>query len=371
MRIAFIYLPHRIQRLPQVSIGEGPSDFFYGAVELANKGYTVGVFEAVEKPRRSVPKWIAEKCIRMRYLPPKVHIGILDAVGLLLKRLQGYDVLVATTSDISLSLGIWRCLGVLRRPILGIQCGLLNYQQNPLRDRLTGIVLRQMHSQLFGYGELQGIHKMYRIEKRQVDVNLFGVDTQFWSPSEAPETGSDYVLSLGSDARRDYDTLVRAARLHEKTRFKIITKRALSERPPNNVELLQSSWGTCEVNDLELRRLYRHAACIVVPLKQTIQPSGQSVTLQAMSCEKPVILTRTQGLWESQNLKDGENIRFVPPGDHRRLSEAISKVLESHDTRRRLGKQGRRYVLDHARIEYFAQRIENRCRLLLEGENRQ
>ncbi len=365
MRIAYLYLPHRIERLPLVCSGKCPTEFFYGAVELRQRGHDVGVFEAIEKPRRSLPKFLAEKLLRIRYLPPKVHVGILDAVGLLLPQLSGYDAVVGTTSDISLSLGIWRHLGRLPKKIVGIQCGLLNYGQNPIRDRLTRVALKQMHSQVFGYGELEGILKTYRADERRVEVNLFGIDTRFWSPG-TPEDLGEYVLSLGSDARRDFDTLVRAARFHPQARFLIITKRTLKAVPPENVQVIRSSWGSREIDDLALHRLYRRAACVVVPLKPTVQPSGQSVALQAMACEKPVILTRTAGLWESRNLRDGENIRFVPPGDHRRLSEALTEILKDQGIRSRLGREGRRYVMAHARIDYFAQRIEKRCRLLLE-----
>ena len=368
MKIAYLYLPHRIERLPLVSSGKCPTEFFYGAIELRQMGHHVGLFEVIEKPRRSMTKYIAEKFLSMKYLPPKVHVGMLDAVGLLLPKLGGYEVLVGTTSDISLSLGIWRRLGKLPKEILGIQCGLLNYGQNAIRNMLTGVVLKQIHSQIFGYGELNGILQTYRADPRRVEVNLFGVDERFWSPAKI-KYSEEYVLSLGSDARRDFDTLVRAARRHPQTRFLIITKRTLKAAPPENVQVIRSSWGSREIDDLALRRLYRRAACVVVPLRPTIQPSGQSVALQAMACEKPVILTRTAGLWENRNLKDGENIRFVPPGDHRTLSEALSEILKGQILRSRLGRKGRQYVMSHARIDFFARRIEKRCRLLMEKQD--
>ena len=48
------------------------------------------------------------------------------------------------------------------------------------------------------------------------------------------------------------------------------------------------------------------------------QPSGQSVTLQASACARPVVLSRTRGLWDPDRLRDGENVLLVPPGRPRR-----------------------------------------------------
>ena len=52
----------------------------------------------------------------------------------------------------------------------------------------------------------------------------------------------------------------------------------------SNSKLIKGSWGEPGVSDLELRDLYRNAKVTIVPLKNSLQPSGQSVTLQSMSC---------------------------------------------------------------------------------------
>ena len=57
----------------------------------------------------------------------------------------------------------------------------------------------------------------------------------------------------------------------------------------------------------DLRRLYNSAAAVIAPLKDVHQPSGYSVTLQAMSCGKPVILSNIKGLWDRELLIDCEN----------------------------------------------------------------
>ena len=53
---------------------------------------------------------------------------------------------------------------------------------------------------------------------------------------------------------------------------------------------------------MKIRELYQDAFAII-PLKDVFQPSGYSVTLQAMACGKPVVLTKTKGLWAPKYLK--------------------------------------------------------------------
>ena len=45
-------------------------------------------------------------------------------------------------------------------------------------------------------------------------------------------------------------------------------------------------------SNIDLRKLYQDASIIVIPIRDVFQPSGYSVTLQAMSCGKPVILPK-------------------------------------------------------------------------------
>ena len=38
----------------------------------------------------------------------------------------------------------------------------------------------------------------------------------------------------------------------------------------------------------------------IIPLKNSIQPSGQSVALQSMACGTPVVITETFGFWDKK-----------------------------------------------------------------------
>ena len=88
------------------------------------------------------------------------------------------------------------------------------------------------------------------------------------------------------------------------------------------------------MSDDDIRRLYNRARAVIVPLKDVYQPSGYSVTLQAMSCGRPVVLTKTRGLWAPEHFIDGENCLLVPPGDAAALGAAISRLRSDASARR-------------------------------------
>jgi glycosyltransferase involved in cell wall biosynthesis len=110
-------------------------------------------------------------------------------------------------------------------------------------------------------------------------------------------------------------------------------------------------FGAESMSDEELRRLYNQACAVVVPLKDVWQPSGYSVTLQAMSCGRPVILTKTRGLWAPDLLHDGGNCLLVPPGDAAALGAAVGRLRSDPVLAARLGRAARATVLAHFGLE--------------------
>jgi glycosyltransferase involved in cell wall biosynthesis len=124
------------------------------------------------------------------------------------------------------------------------------------------------------------------------------------------------------------------------------------------------SWRKELLSDDELRDLYQRAICVVVPLTDRLAPTGQSVCLQAMSCARPVIMTRTRGLWD-RNLRDGENLLLFSPGDSAGLAARVNRLVGDPSLAAELGYAGRESVFRHFRIVDFAERLEAICRRLI------
>jgi glycosyltransferase involved in cell wall biosynthesis len=77
-----------------------------------------------------------------------------------------------------------------------------------------------------------------------------------------------------------------------------------------------------------------------------------------MACGKPVILTRTAGLWSNRLLRDGENVLLVPPGDSEAMCGAIDRIFADSLLEARLGTAGREIVCRELTMRHYAERLE-------------
>ncbi len=362
--LSFIYSPGRIRRLDAVRRGDSPSEFFYGALELEKRGLNVRFIEA---DPMTPPHW---PCAALNFMgqhgPIKLDGHVTQAVWNAFSQWKDSDVVVGTTGAHALALAllsVMRCHSV---PVVGIQCGLLNHPIDWGRRNSTAALMRRMENMLFGEGEFQPMLTAYPGIGDHLHVNQFGVDVEFWKPGAASERG--YVLAVGNDGRRDYEVLMAAARQME-VAFVVVTEKNRLRNPPANVRHVAGTYGS-GLSDVELRDLVRGAACVVTPLQSTRQPSGQSVTLQAMACGRPVILSDTEGLWCRKTLRDRETLLLTPVGDAGVLAERIREVLSDGSLARGLGDAAREAVCCQATIEQFADRLFSRCQLAVERERK-
>ncbi len=178
-----------------------------------------------------------------------------------------------------------------------------------------------------------------------VPVTVVGhwVDTDFFHPTEAPDAG--FVLAVGDDEGRDYDTLIRAVDgLSAPVRVR--SGRALGA----GVERLPRMPATA------LRDVYAAAALVVVPLHpDTRNASGISTILEAGAMGKPVIVSDSDGVREF--VRHEETGLVVPAHDPVSLQSAINRLLADPALRRRLGQGGRCFVEAVAAPAVFTPRL--------------
>jgi glycosyltransferase involved in cell wall biosynthesis len=348
----------RLARLPEVERGAAPTEFFYGAIEMMRRGFEIQHFEI--DPNR--PATLGDRAIGRLWprgaRPVKMDPSVVTQVHSLATQLNTADCLVATGGNIAFALAALARLDVIRRPIVGIQCGVLNFKHGYLRREISAALLSRMHTLLFGEAELPPMREFFHLPESRISVNLFGVDTRFWRPD--PAVKRDIVFSIGNDGRRDFKTLVEAAARIDAP-VHIITKLPLPETLPPNVVHHRGSWHGTELSDERVRELYQRARAVVVPLQASNQPSGQSVTLQAMACGAPVVLTRTEGLWSHEQMVEDRNVLFVSPGDSLKLAGCVQGLIADSRMIKRLGRAGRETVEQSGSIELFADRVAQQC----------
>ena len=259
-----------------------------------------------------------------------------------LRVLNQYDVVIVLGVTTMLALGVLKRLGILRPRVYALVMGVFKADEPKIRHRLYRWLLRPISLWAVSKSELP-ILINYMGEGADVTYFPWGVDTQFWSPGNNPSSAEGgWVLSIGNDLARDYDTLV-AAWKPEYPTLKIVTRLPVSNTK-ENVELINGHWNDVIFSDLEIRQLFREALFCIIPLKQTVQPSGQSASLQAMGCGKAVIVTKVAGLWDPDNLIDGENCVFVSPGDVDSVQNAVEGLLANPNKRAAIEKEAHRTV---------------------------
>lgn len=187
----------------------------------------------------------------------------------------------------------------------------------------------------------------------------FGVDSAFWvpAPDDSPAAGEDYVLSIGNDSHRDYGTLLQAWK-PEYPLLRVVTAQDIAPTG-RNVEVLRGGWHEKVLTDEEIRGLIQGARFVILPIKETIQPSGQSACLQAMACGKAVAITDFQGLWSRHLLRDGATcILCGAPGDQSGIQRAVERLLADPTLVAMIGINARRLVESDLNVDKMAEAIE-------------
>lgn len=347
---------------------EAPREFFYGYVELA----AAGVKAAMAPVAGAVPGRLGAIADTLdSVLANATLFGVRPlTLRLIARALRGRRVLISFTDGFSMTLGLAGrgMLGPAVR-IGGFHClSDIEARARPwarpwVRERIRAALAGLDHAFFFGPADRDECVRRYGVDAAKTSIFPFGVDTAFWRPEpEAPP--ADFVVAVGQDPNRDYDLLAAAPGSHP---TRIITRQAIAIPPgASHVKTTVGDYfGSDSMSDADIRRLYNAARAVVVPLKDVFQPSGYSVTLQAMSCARPVILTRTRGLWAPELFRDGENCLLVPPGDGAALGAAIGRIRGDAELARRIGEAARATVETHFQL---AKNADSLAALVARGE---
>jgi glycosyltransferase involved in cell wall biosynthesis len=191
----------------------------------------------------------------------------------------------------------------------------------------------------------------------------FQVDERFFTSPERWEAGSG-VVSVGRELR-DYPTLFEAMK-GTNVPVTVVASSPWSKREdqtqnreiPANVTLRKG------LSSVELRRLYREAAVVVVPLMNVDWPAGVTSLFEAQACGRPVVISASEGILDS--LDPGAAIT-APCGDAAALREAVLGLLDNPAGAAAIAAEGLRSVLRARTLDRFVDRITAACRAAEKG----
>lgn len=260
-----------------------------------------------------------------------------------------FDVLVSADSSACLLFVLTKRLLGLKKPVLVIDPALDPGYRN--RMRLHQLVLPHVQAVLvFGKVQVQLLQRLYgnRINAQFIRHRM---DARFFDPAKCtPQRPNEpYILSVGNDVGRDFDTLVAAA-AHLAVRVVLHTRRPLNGPLPPNVQV-QSHRISFEA----LRDLYAGAALVIVPLRETIHASGTNGLLEAMTQGRPVVVSASSGIVDY--VTHQATAWVVPTGDVKALQNGIQHLLDHPEQAQAMGERARTYCEQHLSMPVYAAQV--------------
>jgi glycosyltransferase involved in cell wall biosynthesis len=331
----------RRARISGVRDGINPREFFYGGLALRNEGHDVEFINA-RKLSTSVLGRIHQYYERKCNGITQFGVGSSQIMNIA-AQLADRDIVFGFTDSFSLSLGLYRKLLPEHVKVIGGFHGLADWKdrvRRPFRSRFHDLVRKSLLNldiaMTSGAADREAALVSYELPPNALTHYDFGVDQQFWYPCSGSHDvdKKKFFFAIGSDPQRDYDLISRTD-LPESV--VIVTSLNVDGARCNpKIDIIRGSLSRSNLTDLDIRGFYRDCLAVIVPVKNIWQPSGCSVTLQAMSCGKPVIITDYKGLFDRDILKDGENCLIIPPGDPSSLRTAMLRLASDSEFRSEL-----------------------------------
>jgi glycosyltransferase involved in cell wall biosynthesis len=366
-RILYAFPGGRRARLADIEAGvERPTEFLYGYSQLPRAEYEV---DLVEAEAGAAPRGTVVDSALNHLAARLLGIGInTPAYVAHLPRLAACDGVVAAPDSCALA---FARLKATRRapnvPLIYVAMGLAAGLERVMRRRpFLARGLRSFYAPLLaqcsaivalGRGEYEFLRRLFPAIAPRVHFVPFGVDTRFWRPDGRTARDGTFLF-VGNDPNRAFGLVASIVRHRPDLRFRIVSSHgALQRLDAPNAETRAGDWKRQPLSDDQLRDLYRRSLAVILPLRESLQPSGQSVTLQAIACGTPVLITRTAGFWEPEAWTHGEHCYFVDGHDVAAWSKALDEVAADGALRARLASQGAALVADRYSVDAFAARL--------------
>lgn len=341
-KIYFLFTSGRKRMLKDIENGKSPSEFFYAGPELKQKGYEVEYLEYSDFGYDDKPSkllfFIKPSLVRTLGKPANIQ------------KLNSADFLVATTNGYGTALAQLKADKKITATVLFLPMGIFELGADSARKEIVRKILSPVISLVISKNETDYLREHFPELINQLHYLSFGVDTNFWKPASST---SSYVFSIGNDSHRDYELLIKAWK-SEYPQLRIITKRAISAPIQPNVIVQAGDWRGKLFSDEEIRAMMQNALFGVLPIRDTIQPSGQSACLQMMACGKAVIISRMAGLWDEDGMRDNETCLLPEPGSINAMQKKIEYLLNNPDKISQIGRSATRVVNERFTTEIMA-----------------
>lgn len=236
---------------------------------------------------------------------------------LLLDSIRRVQLVITTTDSCGLPILFLKKLGLIKSQVVYVSVGLCSQEKIlPGRDKFV-IDLMKRADALISYSRDEQ-KNIGSLTKKNVNYMFPPVDTRFFTGGKS----RGYILTVGGDETRDYQTFFEAVKsLHE------VVHAVTNPIRTKNLEIPSNTVLHFNISYQELRNYYRHAHIVVIPFKELHRAGGQLVFLEALSCNKPVIISDVSAIRDLK-IKAGPYIKYVSASDPVMLRQAITSLLK-------------------------------------------
>ena len=230
-----------------------------------------------------------------------------------------------------------------------------------LQNGYIHLFLRYIDKFIFlSEGEYNYAVDKYPKLKNKFNLLPFAVDLDLWKFNDSSK-GKGNILFVGNDGFRDFELAENLSHSFKDLNFVYVSEFIKPESiNNNNSKILKGSWGNPGISDTELRDEYYKAKLTIIPLKESLQPSGQSVALQSLACGTPVLITKTKGFWDKKKFEDKKNIFFAENNKIDSWKRLIDSIInESDQELSRVVMDSRNLIEEKYSLTKFNKEIEN------------
>lgn len=210
--------------------------------------------------------------------------------------------------------------------------------------------------------------ELQKYTAKEIIVTPFGVDVNVFKKETSSKIENEFI-NVGTikpiEEKYGITYIIDAAKIlkneYQKAKFKFYLI-----GPGNDLEKYQK-----EINEKGLNEeviitgrvpfseiaVYHNRLDVFLNVSIDDSESFGVATVEAMACEKPVIVTDVGGLMEVVN--QGEFGIVIPKKDSKAISDAIIKVVEDKSTNEKMGLNARQHVLKHYDWQHNLEKMIN------------
>ena len=347
-----------------ININNGALDFYYGSTLLDSEKYNVQILEF--KNSFSI---YARTLNRLEYYLSRLISLPLNFSKIISKSnfemLKKSDHIIFVSESTALStlpmLLLLKSYNIKTSLfVMGLFSKKINFKSLKfLHNFYVRLIINVIDNIFFlGKGELNLAKKIYPNEQKFIFFP-FCIDTKFWSCETKDLKEDRQILFVGNDGNRNFQLLYKIIKIMPNYDFKVLTNNKDHRFSDfKNVEFLDGSWSKKAVTDIELRKIYKESVLTILPLKNSFQPSGQSVALQSIASGTPVLISKTKGFWDGDLFNDNSEIFFTKSDKEDEWKHQIEDIVHNESLRKDISKKGKNLILEEYSLEKFILQLE-------------